>query len=71
MTQVHNQIHATLRAVNDRQSELSSRRRGTVADSNGTSGDRVMGNGARRFQVGDKVLVDRRNLTLQIGRAHV
>ena len=58
MTQVHNQIHATLRAVNDKRSELGMRR-------TGANGDRVMGNGARRFQVGDKVLVDWRNLTLR------
>ena len=49
ITTVHNQIHATLKTVNDCRSELS---------------QRLDGKEARKYQVGDMVLVDRRNLTI-------
>ena len=52
MTTVHNQIHATLKAVNDRRSELSQK-----TDSKE----------ARKYRVGDMVLVDWRNLTIPDG----
>ena len=52
LTTVHNQIHATLKAVNDRRSELS---------------QKMDGKEARKYKVGDMVLVDRRNLTISDG----
>ena len=54
MTAVHNQLKATLKAVNDRRSELSQKLTG-------------IGKEARRYKVGDQVLVDRRNLTIPEG----
>ena len=51
---VYNQILATLKAVNNRRSELSKRLL-------------EKGKQARRYKVGDKVLVDRRNLTIPEG----
>ena len=54
MTAVHNQLQATLKAVNHRRSELSQKLTGIVKE-------------ARRYKVGDQVLVDRRNLTIPEG----
>ena len=52
MTAVHNQLQTTLKAVNNRRSELY---------------QKVEGKEARRYKVGDQVLVDRRNLTIPEG----
>ena len=52
MTTVHNQIHVTLKAVNDCTSEVS---------------QKIDGKEARKYRVGDMVLVDRRNLTIPDG----
>ena len=52
MTKVHNQTHATLKAVNDRRSAIS---------------QKMVGQEARKYKVGDWVLVDRRNLTIPEG----
>ena len=52
MTTVHNQIHAILKAVNERRSELS---------------QKIDGKEARKYKVGEMVLVDRRNLTIPNG----
>ena len=49
MTTVHNQVHATLKAVNERRVASSPQDR------------------ARKYSVGDQVLVDRRNLTFPAG----
>ena len=57
MTNVHNQIHATLKAVNDRRSDIFQ-----DIDEKGVH------KGARRYKVGDWVLVDRRNLTFPKGK---
>ena len=52
MTAVHNQLQATLKGVNDRRSELS---------------QKMEGKEARRYTLGDQVLVDWRNLTIPEG----
>ena len=54
VTAVHNQVHATLKTVNDHRLELSRR---------------LMENGkeACRYKAGDKVLVDRRTSQSQRG----
>ena len=49
MTILHSQIHVTLNAVNDRRSQLS---------------QRMDSKEARKYRVGDTVLVDLRNLTI-------
>ena len=57
MTTMHNQIHATLKAVNDRRSELSIRLNEVFKPYKE----------ARKYKVGDMVLVDQRNLTIPDG----
>ena len=52
MTKVHNQTHTTLKAVNDRRSAIS---------------QKMVGQEARKYKMGDWVLVDRRNLTIPEG----
>ena len=54
MTAVHNQLQSTLKVVSDRRSELFQKLTG-------------IGKEARRYKVGDQVLVDRRNLTIPEG----
>ena len=56
MTTVHNQIHATLKAVNDHKSELF---------------ERLDGKEARKYSVSDTILVDRRNLKIPDGGKRV